>query len=210
MTCDLEKLSALTDGDLDGREARRVREHLEGCAACRAEHEALLRLKRMLAGESAHAPEPKTPDGEAWAALAARLGPTPAAKPARRWAWLLLPLAGAAAAAVIAVTWRPARPPSDEELVAQAEREFRDAEARYRRAVEKLDKVSARAREAWSSDERRRFDQAHASLAAAVEQCAATARTRPADPEAEELVFAAYRKQIGFLQDALLRAEAKR
>lgn len=50
MTCDeyREALGALVLGLLDDAEAQDVRAHLEGCAACRAEHDELRRLPRLL------------------------------------------------------------------------------------------------------------------------------------------------------------------
>jgi hypothetical protein len=208
--CNVEKLSALLDGDLGAREAAKLRAHVDGCAACRGELAALDQMRQALAAESAHAPAPSDVEGDGWAQLAARLGATPAAPERRfRLGWLLAP-AGAMAllAAIGGGIWLRhlrAPTPSDDTLIAEAEGEFRAAEAQYQRALEKLRTVADGMRAGWPEPKRRDYDAAQASLEAAVEQCRNVARSRPSDPEAEELLFAAYRKQIDFVQTQLLQ-----
>jgi hypothetical protein len=142
---------------------------------------------------------------DGWSALARRI---PAATPARPgWPrWLLGPsLAGAA---MVAVWLHQARTPaiSDDALIAQAESEFHHAESQYLHALEKLRTVSQRARSGWSPARRHEYDQAVVALEDATEKCRAVARQRPADPEAEEVLFAAYRRQIHFLQEQMWRS----
>ncbi|HUS65889.1 MAG TPA: zf-HC2 domain-containing protein [Kofleriaceae bacterium] len=210
-TCATDKLSALLDGDLGANEAERVRAHVTGCAACTAELAELTALRDLLRGEAAAPPAPSDAGGDGWAALAARLGPTGPSPERRRlrWRWLWAPTT----ALVLVLgggAWlrqRAQAGPTDDQLIAQAEAEFRQADAQYVRALDKLRKVSLGATAGWPVERRRAFDSAQAALEAATEQCRFAARSRPADPETEELLFAAYRKQIAFFQDQLLRAQ---
>ena len=213
MTCAAEKLSALLDGDLGAREAARVRAHVDGCAACRQTFGELGALRTALTAQSAAPPLPSDEGGDGWAQLAARLGP--AREPRRRFrlGWVLAP-ASLAAMLVAGGLWmrhtRAAAPsPSDDQLIAQAEQEFRGAEAHYQRALDKLRRVSEGVRPQWPEARRHKYDAAHATLEAAVEKCRSVARAQPADPDAEELLFAAYRQQIDFVQAQLLDRPVK-
>lgn len=51
-------ISPLIDGELSGAEALRLREHLEGCEACRAEYASLLETKCLLASLPQVEPRP--------------------------------------------------------------------------------------------------------------------------------------------------------
>lgn len=98
-------LSAYVDGELSGLELARVKAHLDACGACRAEADALLSTKRLLAG----APRRAMPPGLV-ASIEARLErPAPA-----RFGWLKsfvstprywAPAATVAAVALVVTTW---------------------------------------------------------------------------------------------------------
>jgi hypothetical protein len=205
MRCSDEKLSAFLDGDLSPRRSARVARHLEGCAACRASLEALRQMKGQLRQIAA----PEAPDG--WRPLVARLSQVEAARPRPALRWALPATALALSALAVAAALRHGRGamPSDDAVVAEAEAEFRQADGQYRRAVDKLRAVVGHAEARMSSDRRRAYHDAAAQLEAATEKCRLVARTRPADPEAEELLFAAYRKQIGFFETQLLTDGAR-
>ncbi|MFN3682507.1 MAG: anti-sigma factor family protein [Fimbriimonadaceae bacterium] len=85
------KLSALLDGELPGREALLVREHLGRCARCGEEWRALRGLKLALG----QLPDAVPPEGLEERLLAAVRRETEASRPIRLW----LPVAAAAAAA---------------------------------------------------------------------------------------------------------------
>lgn len=51
-------ISPLIDGELNGDEALRVRQHLDSCASCRTEYEAILGVKRLLASMPTAEPRP--------------------------------------------------------------------------------------------------------------------------------------------------------
>jgi hypothetical protein len=208
-----EELSALLDGDLPPRRAAVVQAHVDGCDACHRELAELSSLRASLSEELAHPSLPPDRDGDGWAALAARLGPSPDVAPSRRfrWRWVLAP-AMVLACTLGGAAWvlRHQGGPSDDQLIAQAEDEFRKADVQYLRAIEKLRSVTQSARVAWPEGRRKEYDAAQASLESATEQCRLVARARPADPDAEELLFAAYRKQISFLQGQLLQREVAR
>jgi hypothetical protein len=211
LTCSTEKLSALLDGDLSAREASKVRAHAEGCAASRR---ALAELDALRGALAAQALDPPQPERDGWAELAAQLsktGPTGPA-PQRRWRWLWAPTVGLAGAlALLVVRQRLApRGPSDDQLIAQAEGEFRRADTQYQHAIEKLRQVADRsfARRAQAAPQAAGFRDAEARLEAAVEECRRVARARPSDVDAEQLLFAAYRRQIDFYEGQLLTASA--
>ena len=204
MTCSTEKLSALADGDLPQGEAARLRTHVDACEKCRAELAALEGMKRALADEGRVPLEPRA----GWHELARRLDKEPA--PRAPWwrpalGWALVPAALAIAVGVGAWRHHRAAGVSDDQLIAEAEREFRDADATYARALDKLRAVTEHARAEWPEPRRREFDAAQAALDRATEQCRAVAHARPADGQAEQLLFAAYRKQIAFYQEQILR-----
>jgi anti-sigma factor RsiW len=199
------QLSALTDGELGARRVAKLREHLLACATCARGLAELEALKQALAGEAVHPPEPEATDGVAWMKLQARLAAEPESP--RRLGWLLAPasLSLAALALVFGLRHRvAASSPSDDELIAEAETEFRGAEARYAGALEKLRAVTVRLRTDWPADRRADYDRAQVRLDAAIAECQRVVRERPADADAEQLMFAAYRKEIDFLQDQLL------
>lgn len=208
MTCVTEKLSALLDQDLPAREAARVRLHLAACAACRDALAELTSLKAALGGEAACPLLPDESQGDGWAQLAARLGPTgPKTGPRFRFRLVLRPVALALAILGAGAWWvrHGAAQPSDAQLYAQAEVEFRQADAQYQRAIDTLRRVVGGARSGWSPERSRAFDAAQAGLDRAIGECRRLARARPADAEAEELLYAAYRNQIRHFQDELLR-----
>jgi len=75
----------LGSGDLEPEQAAAVRTHLEGCAHCRGEAEAMLRVRSLLQAE--RCPEVRLPSG---AALAGRILEREAARsrePWVRWSW---------------------------------------------------------------------------------------------------------------------------
>jgi hypothetical protein len=196
--CRPEQISALVDGDLSPREERKLREHAASCVTCRAALDDFEALKHALGGA------PQLDGGDHWLELASKL-PSPRPAP-RRWlrpAWLMVPALGGALAA--AVLWRTTpRGPSDDQLIAQAEDEFRRADAQYRHALEKLEGVTRKL--PLDENRRKQLDGALAQLSAATEECRKVARERPSDADAEALLFDAYRKQITFLERQLLEA----
>jgi hypothetical protein len=199
MTCDVEKLSMLADGDLSPPEAASVRAHLESCTKCRDELAAIELMRTQLAALPA-------PEGEDnWLTLAKKLPAPVRASWLERWSWRRWALAPAFALAVVAaVVWvQQHRGPSDEVLLKEADAEYRGAEAQYQRALAKLDQVASHARAEWPEARQKEFDAARAALQAATEQCKKVAQA--GDIESEQLLFAAYRKQIHFYQDELLR-----
>ena len=197
MSCDLTKLSALSDGDLSPREAEKLRAHVGGCENCRRELAALEALRTQLSS----LPAPEGDDN--WLAIAKQLNqPAP-----RRWSWrrwALVPTFAAAALAMV-VWMQRQHGPSDEVLLREADAEFRGAEAQYVHALAKLDQVVTHARGEWPKERQQAFDTARSSLIAATEQCRQVAHAAKADPEAEELLFASYRKQINFYEEQLMQ-----
>ena len=161
-----DEITALLDdfagGELGEAERRRVQRHLDGCAACREEVDAL----RALLDEARFLPREVAPPRDLWASIAPRLEPR-AAEPAviplasrRRWQpprWML----AAAAAVVLVVSTslitarvvRQGQAPTLAPVAAAAPEAaptafvaFQPAEAEYQRAIGALTAVLAEKR----------------------------------------------------------------
>jgi anti-sigma factor RsiW len=205
MRCDATLLSALSDGDLSPRKTEKVRAHVAGCPACQR---ALADLDSLKRGMQAL---PQLEGEDNWGALVNQLA---SPLPDRRrwqlpWRFVLPSLSLAALCAAGVGGWLHYRSHhrglSTDAIVAQAEAEFRGADAQYRHAVEKLRWATAEARRDWPPPRRAEYEAAELQLEAAVERCRQIADDRPSDADAEALLFAAYQKQIRFLEDEMLR-----
>lgn len=208
MKCDVEVLSALVDGDLSARKSARVRAHVESCASC---GRALADLETMKRGLGAL---PERGGEDNWSILVNRLAqPAPPRDLPRRWwpavAWryalpslaLVAMLAGGGAW----LRWHKGRGLTADAVIAHAESEFHKADEHYRRAVDELRSVAEKERRSWPVPKRAEYDAAQAQLEAAVTRCRQVAESQPADVDAEELLFAAYRKEIRFYEDQMMR-----
>jgi hypothetical protein len=204
MTCSDEKLSAYLDGDLSPRARVRVEAHLSSCGRCRQALLSLGAVREALLDDRSPAPEGR----DDWIRIAARLK----GEPRRRGSLGLfarfavggpLAVAGLLAALLLYARHRPTGP-SDDRIVAEAEAEFREAEQRYLHALERLRAASEHARAAWTPSRSRSYEAAAAQLEAATERCRQVTLGHPADAEAEQLLFAAYRQQIHFFQAQLI------
>jgi hypothetical protein len=205
----MERLvSPWLDGELDEERARQLELHLGSCAQCaaaRRELTAMIDAARAL-------PSPEPPSA-LWTRIDARLD-EPVRSPSwwqlvtgRRLRFAVPVLAAVALATGIGLSLRtPA--PSDDALLADAQTEFGKAESHYRRAVDDLRVLATRERDRWPDERRAHFDQALAALDQAMERSRDATRARPADPEAQEQLFSAYRRQIAFLEESLLRGAA--
>jgi len=101
--------------------------------------------------------------------------------------------------------WHKGRGLSADAVIAHAESEFHKADAHYRRAVDELRTLAEKERRDWPLPKRAEYDAAQAQLEAAVARCRQVADERPADVDAEELLFAVYRKEIRFFEDQMMR-----
>ena len=135
--------------------------------------------------------------GAAWplAAVAGAAGGV-----AARWRWCCSAAGGGAW-----LRWHKGRGLDVDAAIAQAEAEFHKADEHYRRAVDELRSVAEKERREWPLPKRAQYDAAQAQLEAAVARCRQVAGERPADLDAEELLFAAYRKEIRFFEDQMMR-----
>jgi hypothetical protein len=200
---DVKELSALSDGELSDKRAAQLRAHTGSCAQCQRALGDLEALKRGLEAL------PPAEGEDNWSLLVNRLA-QPA--PPRRWTlplkWALPSLAlGAlcASGGAALLRWHSHRGLSTDSVIAEAESEFRGADTQYRRAVERLRQVTADAQRSWPPPRRAEYEAAELQLEAAVEHCRQIATDRPADVDAEELLFVAYQKQIRFFEDAMMR-----
>jgi hypothetical protein len=197
-----------------------VARHLESCEECRRALGQLEALARELRADGA-TPDPTLEGADDWLRISARLSERPGERERERgWARRTLRLLGGhglrlalgaaalAAALALGVTRLYPRGPSDDRIVAEAEAEFRAADQQYQRAVERLRLVSDRARARWPKDRRDAYEAAAVELERATARCREVALGRPADPETEQLLYAAYRHEIRFFEEQLLRGEA--
>jgi hypothetical protein len=205
MTCAVEKLSALVDGDLSDRQAAKVRAHVEGCGSCKR---ALADFETMKRGLGAL---PERAGEDNWSVVVNRLAQP---LPARRWMWPALSwrvvVPSLTVVALLAgggawLRWHKGRGMQADVVIAQAESEFHKADDHYRLAVEELRSVAERDRRDWPLPKRAEYEAAQAQLEAAVARCRQVADARLADVDAEELLFAAYRKEIRFYEDQMMR-----
>ncbi|HEX8953090.1 MAG TPA: zf-HC2 domain-containing protein [Polyangia bacterium] len=206
MKCAVEKLSALVDGDLSARKAARVRAHVEACASCRR---ALADLETMKRGLGAL---PERAGDDNWSVLVNRLAQPRRPEPRRllpalswRWAAPSLALVALVAGGGAWLRWHKGRGMSADTVIAHAESEFHKADEHYRRAVDELRDLAEKERRSWPLPKRAEYDAAQAQLEAAVARCRQVAEQQPADVDAEELLFAAYRKEIRFYEDQMMR-----
>jgi len=191
-------LSPFLDGELAPARAAEVEAHLAGCARCAAAKQELARM--VQAARALPSPEPPA---ALWTRIDARLDEK---RPRRRWIWLVAPsLAAGLTIAVFALLHR--NTPSDDALLADAQSEFRQAEAHYARAADDLRRLVERERPRWPADQQRRHDEALARFDRAIAEARAQAHAR-VDPAAEEQLLGAWRGEIAYLEDALLRKEA--
>lgn len=204
--CSVERLSALVDGDLSARKAARVRAHAEGCAGCKR---ALADLETMKRGLGAL---PERPGEDNWSILVNRLAQPAPVEPRRllpvvswRFALPSLALVAMLAGGGAWLRWHKGRGMSADKVIAHAESEFHKADEHYRRAVDELRNLAEKERRAWPLPKRAEYDAAQAQLEAAVARCRQVAEQQPADVDAEELLFAAYRKEIRFYEDQMMR-----
>lgn len=204
-------ISRLLDGELAGDEARAVEAHVAGCERCR-----LVRRELAAMIEAARGLRSPEPPPALWARIEARLDE----RPARRswlaalrldggwWRYAVPSLAAAALALGVTVKLVRHAAPSDDVLLKDAQSEFARAEEHYARAIAGLRTLAGRERERWPEERRLRYDRALAALDEATLRCRDATSARPADPDAEELLFGSYRRQIAFLEESLMRGAA--
>jgi len=206
MKCDVERLSALVDGDLSARQATRLRAHVDGCAGCARALADLETMKRGLGALPPRAGE------DNWSIVVNRLAQPAPVEPRRLWPVLSLrwALPSVALMAMLAgggawLRWHKGRGLSADKVIAHAESEFHKADEHYRRAVDELRDLAEKERRGWPLPKRAEYEAAQAQLEAAVARCRQVAEQQPADVDAEELLFAAYRKEIRFYEDQMMR-----
>lgn len=205
-------INAALDGDLGAADAEVLQQHLMHCISCAALQQDLRTLRAVAASLPDHNPP---------ADLFERSFDRFQSAGAPRWrrvAQLGGGLLALAAAALLAFSWwapakveaprqpiaaRPRRQ-ADAELLRSATLEFRRAEQHYQLALSQLRLIAARESQRWEPARRRGYEQRLAGLRAVIHRCRHAARISPADPALQELLFAAYRKQIHYLRRAIL------
>ena len=118
------------------------------------------------------------------------------------------PVAGEPERAAPPPTVAPALSP-DEELMASASAELARGQEHYTRAIAELKTLAARERVRWSPEVARSFDDSLAEIDRAVERTRQLASSAPADPDSQDALVAAYRRQVDFLEEMLVRGAVR-
>jgi anti-sigma factor RsiW len=222
---DIERqLDEYVDGTLDDLRARAVRGHLRSCAACAAR----VAATEGLLGAAADLPA-LDPPAELWTKIAAGLDDDEAALAGRGrlfWWWhglgRGLAFGGGALAVAGLTVWllalRGRQPlgqaleatrlaPSPEALYEAAIAEVERAQTDYQTAVNDLRRIALDERGRWRPEVLHAFDENLAVIDAAVARQADLARRSPGDVAVADTLADSYRKEIDFLQSAVVRGE---
>lgn len=208
----VSQISAWIDGDLSPRRARRVADHVAGCAECGRVARDLRRLRDL---------HRELPDHEPPAALLQQVLTTVAAegraaRSARTWLW---PAVVAAAVTVIVGALlvvprgevpapRPQRTRghalADAQLLASAQAELGRATRHYHETVLRLRRLAAEEARGWRPGRRESYQRRLRLLDELVTRCRAATRLGRVEPRAHEALVGAYRQQISYLQGVIL------
>ncbi len=215
----LNRLSEYLDGELSGRDRRRLDEHLVTCGRCRSVLEELSRVVDEARGLAT----PLEPERDLWPGIDLRLDARPGAALVRdtsplRWlAWRspagLALAASLAVVGVALVVWmdraRPAEPVSSPRLVAvSVEASRQDSDQRYEDAVAEL-RRAVRTRLANDPRSVEVIENNLATLDMAIAQYQDAILTSPGDPELTKKLESARQRKLTMLQQAVsLAAEA--
>src|SRR5262249_49032082 len=219
-------LDEYVDGTLDDVRARAVRGHLRACAECAAQVASTQKLVDAAAGLGE-----MDPPQELWQRISTGLDADDqrlAERPRLWWWWQawgrrISVGAGFALAAAIAlvVVWqrrevslaetlRSIRPPvSPQALYDDALREVERAEAEYVSAVNDLRAIANDERGRWRPEVQKACDEHLAAIDGAIARQAEAARARPGDVGLADALHDSYRKEIDFLQDAVVRGQGQ-
>lgn len=221
-------LDELVDGGLDAKRASAVRGHLRSCAACRDK----LDKTRTLV-EAASSLDPLDPPASLWSRIESRLGEEESADAARSsWWWWWQShkhavgwgalVSGAAALALFAWMLRPKAPDdpmSQPTVAAPLELATHSQQGRelatnglfdlcgtldYQRAVDDLKQRARAERAHWPKEVGVAFDENVRSIDAALLLKREACREEPEDFVLVDALHAGYRREITFLQEAVL------
>jgi len=222
---DFERLcDDYVDGRLDDLRTRAVRGHLRSCLSCTTRVEATQRLVAAASELSSI-----DPPSSMWSKIAAGLDEDEVrlADHGRLW-WLWqglarrLAFAGGALAVASLCIWAVALRgrtalapalqtvrlhPSPESLYENALHEVERAQADYQAAVSDLRTIATGERARWQPEVQIAFDANLATIDAAVGRQAELARRNPGDVAVADALSESYRKEIDFLQDAVMRGQ---
>jgi hypothetical protein len=199
---DVERLSALLDGDVDSLEMSSLNRHVEACPRCQGELRELRTTRDGLRSLGALEPPP-----ELFAMVAGAVE-----RRRRRSFWLGTGLVGGLCGAALAaglllasrvtVPMEPplGRPPS---LRASAEAELGKAEHHYRNALVLLEALVAEEKPGWPARRQRAFEADIKILDQAVQESRELATRVPQDAALREVLFASYRAQLDYLREVL-------
>jgi len=213
------------DGTLDDLRARAVRGHLRDCQRCA---ERALDTEQFV--QSASQMPSFEPPGDLWQKLSARIDDDERALAGHGrfwWWWHGLGrrfIAGTGVLVLASVTaWfafhgrQPLAPALEAVRLAKAPEvmyedalaEVGRAQVEYQSAVNDLRRLALSERPRWSPEAQRLFDENLAAIDGAVARQAELARAHPGDVLVADALAESYGRQIGFLQDAVVRGDGR-
>ena len=129
-------------------------------------------------------------------------GAVVALRACRRWRWSRCSRGGGAW-----LRWHKGRGLSADAVIAHAESEFHKADEHYRRAVDELRTRRGAGAQGVAAAQARRVRRGAGAARGGGDALPPGRRSQPADVDAEELLFAAYRKEIRFFEDQMMREQ---
>jgi hypothetical protein len=103
----------------------------------------------------------------------------------------------------------PAAEPEGTDLMAAAVDEERRGEEHYTTAIGKLKQLVETERVHWSREVASSFDQSLAEIDHAVERTRTAAQKAPDDPDSQDQLTRAYRREVSFLEEMVVRSSTE-
>lgn len=204
-------IDLLVDDELDPERSGMLRGHMRSCSSCRAQYEATCRL---VSGARSLGKDDVEPPASLWSGTVTRLAQCSVVRRRPRWGRVALAGAVLILGAVFVdglrspvteeVSRKDSTGPRQYELLAAAALEVNRAEAEYRTIVEELVHLAQKERVAWRPEVARAFDRRKQVFALTTLRERASAYADPANIATKDALFASYRAEIAFLQDAVV------
>jgi hypothetical protein len=197
-----EELSAFVDSDLEAGRKTAVAAHIESCAECKNEVEALMGLKSGLANLAS-----AEPSRDLWPAVQRAAAEKPQSALAswlkRFWMVPTASLAGAAAAllVVMLVSGTPQPGPEEPKGKMSALASVQKAEVDYRNAIAALEGEFHSESPDWSPEVKQVVVDSLAEIDRSIEKCRVAMGENPDDREAQEAILTAYQHKVDFLTE---------
>lgn len=192
---EFETLSAYADGELGERQRRRADSHLHDCLTCQ---QTLERIQSLVQSAAA-LPRDAVPPGDVWTGIRRGMRPR-----ARRFAWILPALLGAAAVLVVMVGVQAARPGRSAKVMSSAPATavgtLASVDRNYAASIADLRATLEQRRARLSPATVRVLEQSLAAIDAAIAEARAALAADPANSALAELLAVQYEHKLELLQ----------